>query len=33
MKSAPVREEPDPYIDCTGHLQVLFSMPSYGFVF
>lgn len=22
MKSAPVKEEPEPYIDCTGHLQV-----------
>jgi hypothetical protein len=24
MKSAPVKEEPEPYIDCSGHLQVLF---------
>ncbi|WVZ87012.1 hypothetical protein U9M48_033714, partial [Paspalum notatum var. saurae] len=22
MKAAPVKEEPEPYIDCTGHLQV-----------
>ncbi|XP_051206516.1 villin-4 isoform X2 [Lolium perenne] len=22
MKSAPLKEEPEPYIDCTGHLQV-----------
>jgi hypothetical protein len=33
MKSAPVKEEPEPYIDCTGHLQVLFCIPYYGFVF
>ena len=24
MKSAPVNEEPESYIDCTGHLQVFF---------
>jgi gelsolin len=27
MKTAPVKEEPRPYIDCTGHLQVL-SYPT-----
>jgi hypothetical protein len=29
MKAAPVKEEeeePEPYIDCTGHLQVLFLL-------
>lgn len=24
MKAAPPKEEPQPYIDCTGNLQVLF---------
>jgi len=23
LKADPVREEPQPHIDCTGHLQVL----------
>lgn len=27
MKATPVKEEPQPYIDCTGHLQVL-SFPT-----
>lgn len=29
MKAAPVKEEPQPYIDCTGHLQVCFFANSY----
>lgn len=24
LKADPVKEEPQPYIDCTGHLQVLY---------
>lgn len=26
MRAAPVKEELEPYIDCTGHLQVLFLL-------
>ena len=28
MKAAPVKEEPQPYIDCTGNLQVLLSLST-----
>lgn len=27
LKADPVKEEPQPYIDCTGNLQVFKVMP------
>jgi len=31
VKAAPVKEEPLPYIDCTGNLQVLLSILYLNF--
>lgn len=28
LKAEPVKEEPQPYIDCTGNLQVMFLKLS-----
>lgn len=33
LKATPPKEEPQPYIDCTGNLQVLHKVYSFIFFF
>lgn len=33
LKATPPKEEPQPYIDCTGNLQVLHKVYSFLFSF